>query len=205
MKYFSLFFAVIFSLCAIAQNNSKVYQWATVDTNIVHVLSDWDDTSYTNVNLLPLGVGQKVVMINIGEKAIIYLSVNAVKQSAVQLQNDFNKKEISKIVQIINKVSAKRDTVVLEQYLPDLDYLVSTELKKGNASIYYTKTKSFVPVISHRLEKYGMYAYRFFYLPDNRPFYTIMEYSGIIENNKYMSDPKEIMKLAEKLADMRKE
>jgi hypothetical protein len=32
-----------------------------------------------------------------------------------------------------------------------------------------------------------------------------MEYSGIIENNKFLSDPEELIKLGEKLASLRQE
>lgn len=205
MKYSILFFVLFYFLCALAQDTSKVYQWGNVGKGIVCELPARTDTSTKNVQLMPLNAGQKVVMIKIGEKAIIYLSVKAVKQCAFQLESDFGYKETSKIIQIIKEQSAMHDTIVLEQYLTELDFLVSALLKKGNASVYYSKTQSFVPAISHRLEKYGMYAYRFFYLPDNRPFYSVMEVSGIIENNKYMSDPKELMKLGEKLVDMGKE
>jgi hypothetical protein len=35
-----------------------------------------------------------------------------------------------------------------------------------------------------------MYANRYFYLPDNRPFVSTLEYSGFLEKWKTFSDPK---------------
>ena len=66
----------------------------------------------------------------------------------------------------------------------DFDYIVSDQLQKGKAKVFYKRENAFVTNISHRLEKYGMYAHRFFYLPDNRPFFSTMEYSGILRKGK---------------------
>ena len=167
--------------------------------------SPWSDTTFIIVKLQDTSLGKKIVVIDIGQKATIFLNESVLKAATDSLQNDFNKKYISKITRLLNADSKKMDTIYLDPYMEELDYVVGTLLKQGRAYVYYKKQKAIVPYISHRLEKYGMYAHRFFYLPDGRPFFSWMEYSGIIEDHKYFSDPKELEKLGAKLAGLRKE
>ena len=166
---------------------------------------DWTDTTFISVRLLDTIKDKKIVVIDIGQKAAIYLSAKSLKQEASKSSNDYNKKDISKIIGMLNKISTKNDTIVLDQFMKYLDYLVSDQLQQGNAIVFYKKQHAFAKEICHRLEKYGMYAHRFFYLPDKRPFFSTMEYSGIIEDGKYFSDPKELMNVAEKLRDLNKQ
>ena len=167
--------------------------------------SNWKDKKFIPVTLTDTGKDKKIVIVEIGKKATIYLKLNLLRQNAIEIKNDFNNEELTKIINILDSSSKVSDTIYMDNYQSHFDYLVSQQLQDGNALVYYKKTKSFVPTISHRLEKYGMYAHRFFYLPDKRPFYSTMEYSGIIENNKYFSNPNELIKVGEKLAEIRKE
>jgi hypothetical protein len=164
---------------------------------------DWHDTTFVFVNLQETITDRKIVVIEIGQKAIIYLKEKLLRKYAVQNSNDFN--EYSKIIHLLDSVSGSNDTITIDQYLPHFDYLVAEQLENGNAKVFYKKIKSFVPQISHRLEKYGMYAHRFFYLPDKRPFFSTIEFSGIIEDDKIFSDKMELEELAEKLASIRME
>ena len=168
---------------------------------------DWTDTTFIPINLLQTIQDKKIVAVDIGQKATIYISKKLLRQTAVKSTSDYNKKDISKIIHFIDSASAKSDTIFIDPYLAHLDYLISDELQNGNAKVFYKKQKSFVPTISHRLEKYGKYAHRFFYLPDKRPFYEIMELSGILdEKNPFaLSDPKELEQVATKLAGLNKE
>jgi len=166
---------------------------------------NWKDTTFVTVTLNDTIKDKKIVIVEIGKKATIYLKLNLLRQNAIELKNDFNGKELTKIINILDRSSKVSDTVYMDNYLSHFDYLVSQQLQDGNALVYYKKTKSFVPTISHRLEKYGMYAHRFFYLPDKRPFYATMEYSGIIEDDKYFSDRNELIRVGEKLAGLRLE
>ena len=61
--------------------------------------------------------------------------------------------------------------------------MISHQLVDGNAKVYYKKQKLFVDTITHRLERYGGNADRFFYLPDKRPFFAVQEFFGILDNN----------------------
>ncbi|MBI2722723.1 MAG: hypothetical protein HYX39_11170 [Bacteroidetes bacterium] len=145
---------------------------------------------------------------NIGEKAIIYLRNDSLlKYAKTSLSNCIpsEKKDYSKIVKLLTSNKAINDTLFVNKDIYGFDYLVSIQLLSGNAKVFYKKHKIFVDTISHRLEKYGMYAHRFYYLPDKRPFFSVMEYSGIIENGRYFSDPNELIKFAEKLRDSVKE
>ena len=144
-------------------------------------------------------------MVDIGQKATIYLEAKQLRKSAVEISNDYNKNEISTIIDLLDSASMTSDTIIIDRFLTDFDYLVSLQLQKGNARVFYKKLKSFVPTISHRQEKYDMYAYRFFYFPDKRPFFSTMELSGIIEDNKFYSEKNDLVKLGEKLAGLQKE
>jgi hypothetical protein len=168
--------------------------------------NDWTDTTFILVNLTSTIKDKKIVAVDIGKKTTIYISKKLLRQNAVKSTSDYNKADISKIIHFIDSTSAKTDTIFIDPYLAHLDYLISDELQNGNAKVFYKKQKSFVPTISHRLEKYGKYAHRFFYLPDKRPFYSTMEMSGILdEKNPFaLSDPKELEQLATKLADLNK-
>ena len=167
---------------------------------------DWTDTTFIPVKLTPTIQDKKIVAVDIGQKATIYISKKLFRQNAVKSTSDYNKKDISKIIHCID-APTKSDTIFIDPYLAHLDYLVSEELQNGNARVFYKKQKTFVTTISHRLEKYGKYAHRFFYLPDKRPFYSTMEMSGILdEKNPFeLSDPKELEQVATKLAGLNKE
>lgn len=167
--------------------------------------SEWDDKKFISVNLKDTSKDQKIVVVEIGQKATIFLHMHLLRHYALEIKNDYNHKYLSKVINFLDSGALVSDTICVDQFLGYLDYLVSQQLQDGNAMVFYKKLKSFVPTISHRLEKYGMYAHRFFYLPDQRPFYSTMELSGIIENNKYTSDPNELLDLGEKLAGLRKE
>ena len=166
---------------------------------------DWTDTTFVLVNLTKTIPDKKIVAFDIGQKATIYISKKAIRQNAVKSTGDYNKKNTTKIIRFIDSASVKSDTIFMDQYLAYLDILISDELQSGNAKVYYKKQKTSVTTISHRLEKYGMYAHRFFYLPDNRPFFSTMEISGILEKDKMFSDPKELEEVATKLAGLNKE
>ena len=166
---------------------------------------DWTDTTFILVNLTSTIQDKKIVSVDIGQKATIYISKKLLRQNAVKSTGNYNKKNTTKIIHFIDSASTKNDTIIMDQYLAYLDVLISDELQAGNAKVYYKKQKTFVPTITHRLEKYGMYAHRFFYLPDNRPFFSTMEMSGILEKGKMFSDPKELEEVATKLAGLNKE
>jgi len=148
-----------------------------------------------------------VVRIELGKKATIYLSEKSLRQNVAKSFSDYNKTEYSIIIHLLDSASLKSDTIILDQYLGGLGYLVSDELQNGNAKVFYKKQNSFVKTISHRLEKYGQYAHRFFYLPDKRPFFSTQELSGILdEKNPFaLSNPKELGNLYDKLSGLNKE
>ena len=182
-------------------------QTSAPQQNPTHDKYNWTDTTFIPVNLTPTIQDKKIVAVDIGQKATIYINKKLLRQNAVKSTSDYNKKDISKIIHFIDSASAKKDTIFIDQYLAHFDYLISDELQNGNAKVFYKKQKSFVPTITHRLEKYGKYAHRFFYLPDKRPFFSIMEMSGILDekNPLSLSDPKELEQVATKLAGLNKE
>lgn len=68
--------------------------------------------------------------------------------------------------------------------------------------------KAFIDTITHRLERYGGDAIRFFYLPDRRPFFAAKEFSGIPDNDDKPFRKgrfEEYVKEGEKLQSLRKQ
>jgi hypothetical protein len=148
--------------------------------------SSWRDTTFLIVKLNDTISDKKVVAVDIGKKAIIYVKLKPMMLEAREnLSNDFVKDNYQKIISYFNSASSKSDTILISEYLNlrHLEYLVAHQLIGGNANVYYKKQKIFVGAISHRLERYGGNADRFFYLPDKRPFFAIQEYSGMLDND----------------------
>lgn len=158
----------------------------------------WEDTKLIAVKLKDTILSQKVVCVDIGKKAIIFLELPNILEEVKKPETE-NIKRIKNYLDSARQVS---DTIFVDD-LMDFDYIVSDQLQKGKARVFYKRENTFVTNISHRLEKYGMYAHRFFYLPDNRPFFSTMEYSGILEKGKYFSDPNELGNLYDKLSSER--
>lgn len=160
----------------------------------------WDDTTLIIVTLNRIASQSKVVCIDLGRKATIFLSLSDILKEVRKPETD----NIKAIKKYLDSAKQMGDTIFINDVM-DFGYIVSKQLQKGKAKVFYKKENVFVENISHRLEKYGMYAHRFFYLPDNRPFFSTMEYSGILEKGKYFSESSELEKLYEKLSSERKE
>jgi len=207
-----LIIILLWATCCFASCNQKKKadnnQTQTKDTvQQISKKSNSTDTTFIPVSLQDTSKEKTIVVVDIGQKATIYLKAKLLRQSAVEVLNDFNKEELSKIIQLLDSESLKNDTFFVDPYLSYFDYLVSEQLQKGNAKVFYKKIKSFVPTISHRKERYGTYAHRFFYLPDKRPFFSTMETSGILDEKTPfgLSDPKELEEVGRKLAGLREE
>jgi len=131
----------------------------------------------------------KTLIIEVGEKAKIYVSGNSIINEATgYLSNDFVRDEYSPIIKFLDSSYEKGDTVLIAFYkLTNLKYLVSKQLQKGYAKVFYIRQNIFVDTIFHRRERFGGHGDRFFYLPDKRPFYGVIEISGIIDNEAFLS------------------
>jgi hypothetical protein len=148
--------------------------------------SPWSDTTFILVKLNDTISDKKVAAIDIGKKAIIYVKVKPMMDEAKgNLSNDFVKDNYQKIITYFSSASPMGDTILVSEYLnlSHLEYLVAHLLIAGNAKVFYKKQNAFVETISHRLERYGGNADRFFYLPDKRPFFAVKEYSGILDDD----------------------
>lgn len=146
----------------------------------------------------------------IGEKATIYLGLNHVRKELNKEANDYVRQRYDKIIKFIDTAFAKKDTLVVDDYfsIEHFQYVISSQLKAGNALVYYNRQQSFIDSISHRSERYGSTATRFYYLPDKRPFFAVREASGIIDDPEDMNDNRgyfdEYVKEGEKLQSLRK-
>jgi hypothetical protein len=149
--------------------------------------SSWRDTTYILVKLDDTIKDRKIVAVDIGKKATIFVHLRPMLIEAREnLSNDFVKEDYNKIIHYFDSASSRSDTIFMGEYynLQHFEYLVSHQLSDGNAKVFYKKQKTFVDTISHRLERYGGNADRFFYLPDKRPFFAVQEFSGILDNNE---------------------
>lgn len=173
-------------------------------------LPSWQDTTFISVKLRDIITGSKVVSVDIGKKAIIYVKLKPLLAIAREnLTNEFVRDWYKTIIDFLDSASLKGDTIFIEDYssLRHFEYLVSSQLIEGNASVFYKRQKSFVDTISHRLERYGGKADRFFYLPDKRPFFAVSEISGILDKNNELGSGhfQAYLKEGEKLASIRQE
>lgn len=144
----------------------------------------WHDTSFVLVKLNNTLRDNKIVAVDIGKKATIFVKLTPVLAEAKQrLSNDFLRSYYDTIIHFLDSAALETDTIFLDEYnkLQYFEYLVSHQLSKGEVRVLYKKQKLFVDTISHRLERYGGNADRFFYLPDKRPFFAVTEFSGILE------------------------
>ena len=173
--------------------------------------SSWRDTTFTIVTLNDTINDNKVVAVEVGKKAIIYVKLKPLLLEAREnLSNDFVKDNYQKIIDYFNSASSKGDTILIIEYLNfrHLEYLVAHQLIDGNANVYYKKQRAFVDTISHRLERYGGNADRFFYLPDKRPFFAVTEMTGILVKGEDLLNNGHFdayVKEGEKLQSLRKE
>ena len=62
---------------------------------------DWTDTTFILVNLTPTIQDKKIIVVEIGQKATIYISKKLLRQNAIKSTSDYNKTYISKIIQFI--------------------------------------------------------------------------------------------------------
>jgi len=149
----------------------------------------------------------KTLIIEVGEKAKIYVSGDSIINEATgYLSNDFVRDEYSPIIKFLDSSYKKDDTVLIAFYkLTNLKYLVSKQLQKGYAKVFYIRQNIFVDTIFHRRERFGGHGDRFFYLPDKRPFYGVIEISGIIDNEAFLSGQyyNDYIKEGDKLGSLR--
>ncbi len=189
---------ICFSSCLFGQDSSHINSKAP-----------WDDTAFIAVALNKSALQtKKIVVYNIGQKATVFVRTDSLISEAKAWRANCipaERKDFDKIISFLTQKSAKKDTIVVNDAKLEFDNLIPSQILSGNARVFYRKYKIFVDTIYHRLEKYGMYAHRFFYLPDMRPFFSFMEYSGILEKGRLFSDPTELMNFAEKLRDSMKQ
>ena len=211
MKHIIIFFTTL--LLSSCLQESKVDNLNQTKDSLQQTFNKLDST-FTPVNLKDISKlqdtskEQTVVVVEIGQKATIYLNAKLLRQSALELLYRSNyMDEYSKIIRLLDLHSINDTFFIGPQGLPNFEYVISAQLQKGNAKVFYNKKKSFVPIIYHRLERYEACEYRFFYLPDQRPFFSEIKLSGILEGGALFErkDPKEFKELREKIEGLRDE
>ena len=118
----------------------------------------------------------KIVIYDIGNKSRVFLSLNLLMITAKELSTNYNKRNYNKVIKYLKKESLKNDTIIINDYSLGLfDYMVERLLQNGNAKVFYKKLNIFVPVIYHRQERYAQFISTYFYLPDFRTFFSIVD------------------------------
>ena len=164
------------------------------------------DTSFISVALRDTHF-DKTLIIEVGEKANIYISGDSIINEATEyLSDDFARDEYNPIIKFLDSAYKERDTVSIAFYkISNLQNLVSKQLQNGNAKVFYKRQNLFVDTIFDRRERFGGHGDRFFYLPDKRPFYGVIEISGIIDNEAFLSGQyyQDYIKEGDKLGSLR--
>ncbi|HVU57161.1 MAG TPA: hypothetical protein VHD83_19000 [Puia sp.] len=133
------------------------------------------DTAYHSVAMSKRIDDPKIVVAQIGEKALIYVGLTPLMTGV--------KDDTGEAKRFLDSASRQSDTINIDFYytLKYFEYPISGQLIKGNAMVYYQRQHAFVDTILHRFERYDEHGDRFFYLPDKRPFFFVMELSGILD------------------------
>ena len=155
----------------------------TLNTSAQNPAINWKDTSYYFIKLQGINSVGKILQYNSLRPAIIYLDLNEVKNSCTERSKTQKvNEEYKELLEILDTTDAGKDTVKTNINKYELDNLVSELLMKGHARIYSFSQKKDIDSISYRMEKYSSEAWRFYYLPDKRPFFGVLEFDGIEEN-----------------------
>lgn len=156
------------------------------------------DTTFTIVNLDNNFSKNQILVYELGEKAILYFPFQSLKKEAKET-ND------TTAIKYLDSMDNPKDTIAVDFRSPhfDIHYHLSMLLKKGDVRVFYKRENSFVSNIMHRQERYGNYVSRFFYLPDLRPFYSIMELI-VSHGPGRFSNYNELVNLGEKLQGLYK-
>ena len=145
----------------------------------------FDDTTLVRTDLIDtFKVNDRIICFRSGKNAIIYLSGNSILDTVLKgliSPYDYERRNSNLINEFLSQYS-NSDTIFLEDYPYYFEYLVSGQLKKGNARIFDRKTNLFVPFIYQRLERVISTADRVYYFVDHRRFFQVQEWSGILPN-----------------------
>lgn len=159
----------------------------------------YDDTTFTIVNLDTNFALNQILAYELGERAVLYFPFQNLKKNAQETKD-------TAAIKYLDSIDNSTDTIAIDFRSPhfDIQHYLSMLLKKGDAKVFYKRENGFVGNIMHRQERYGKYVHRFFYLPDHRPFYSIMELivslgPGIFSNYN------ELINLGEKLQSLYKQ
>jgi hypothetical protein len=157
------------------------------------------DTTFAIVNLGTNFSKNQILAYELGEKAILYFPFQSLKKKAKKIKD-------TSAIKYLDSIDNSEDTIAIDFRSPhfDIQYHLSMLLKKGAVKIFYKRENSFVSNIMHRQERYGKYVHRFFYLPDHRPFYSIME-SIVYLGPGIFSNYNELVNLFEKLQSLYKQ
>ena len=140
------------------------------------------DSSYLPIALATGLKETKIADIEIGQKASIYVGV----QALIDLARGEKSAQINRyenVSEFLDSASRVSDTVFVGNYYLRIRNSISRLMLAGNARVFYKREHAFVDTIFHRFEKYGEHGDRFFYLPDKRPFFEASELSGILDRN----------------------
>lgn len=144
---------------------------------------NWKDSTYYFVKLQKNISGEKILQYNNLRPAIIYLDFNEVRNSCVKRSKTQKvNEEYRELIEILDATDAGKDTVKTNIYKQELDNVVSDLLMKGQAQVYSLSQKTTIDSVSYRMEKFSSEGWRFYYLPDKKPFFGVLVIDGIEEN-----------------------
>lgn len=173
--------------------------------SVSQINMDWSDVTYKPIVLKEFKMDQKIIAYDYGKNAMIYLDYHTVRDTCfLRSQEPWKKAEYKLLLNYIDSLSNKTDTIFINDINSTLDDITYDLLGRAKAKIFDKKDKIYAEKIKYRVEKYGLYAYCFFYFQDYKPFFSVMVASGIAENNQHFSDPDELMKLYSKLREIGK-
>lgn len=166
------------------------------------------DTAFIDVSLIDIKGESKIITFDIGEKAIIYLRADStITEVKKHLSNEFVKDSYNRIINFIDSASLHGDTIRVDFYqMPDFEYFVSDQLQKGQARVFYKdKTPLLTQFRTGSKDLVATWTDSSIY--PTRPFFGVIELSGLIDNAAFLSGKHydAYVKEGEKLASLRQE
>ncbi len=188
-----------------------VTSFASAQSDTVHMNTNWDDTTYYPIKLYGF-TAQRILEYNFGHNAAILLDYDFVLKACMAdtAEEGYFGEKAKESLRVLDSLLAvyRDDTIVDNEYSSGIRHIMAKCINKGDVKVFDKGKQVYVDVITNRLERYGEMADRFYYLPGIKPFYSVDEYSGIIDNptdtasvRRHKNHYKEYVKMGEKLKE----
>jgi hypothetical protein len=151
----------------------------------------YSDTTLQAISLADTLILNNLVAVENNKNVVIYISKDSIKsfvQRALSVSN-WDKKNCNKILHELHRLKRGKIQDLTKLYSFTLKWIVSEQIRSGNAKIYDKQNHTYLTTLYNRIERVISTGYRTFYFSktDRRNLFTYAELRGIIPN-EFMPD-----------------